>query len=377
MAQRATCTARLNTSTGSLSIDAVMNGASKYLTNFSVTSLGPLSVIQSSSVATSSACYDWATFSGSVLTIPDIAVGTDFYTANLRLTNAVTNQYSLDLVSKNQRVVPDAGVRVTKASNPFATVDSSGVAYLGYEDRELGGARFQSSSDGLSFSTPTVLTYNNRSVDSRKTLMPDGVTWRLYQLDLNTKAMTSYSSTNGNTFTADTGTRYAPASGDNNSIGVYDSYVAADNSLIMIYVGDLFGKNNLRMARSTDNGLTFTFLKGNVLGDDDAGGGGNTFIDNKTILLADGRRRMITMRANEIHSFISSDGVNYTRENGVRLKTSDFAAAGVTIYSLNDPVMVRTKEGGYRVYVAASTSATTSEAPGNTNWVIVSALWAN
>ena len=147
--------------------------------------------------------------------------------------------------------------------------------------------------------------------------------------------------------------------------------------MILIYVGDLTGKNNLRMARSTDNGMVFRFLKGNVLGDDDAGGGGSSFIDNKTLLLADGRRRMVTMRANEIHSFISNDGLTYTREPGVRLKPADFASVGVTIYSLNDPVMVLAKDGKYRVYVAASTSNTADEGPGNTNWAIVSAVWSD
>jgi hypothetical protein len=41
--------------------------------------------------------------------------------------------------------------------------------------------KFQSASDGLTFNNATALTYSNRSVDSRKTLMPDGKTWRLYQ----------------------------------------------------------------------------------------------------------------------------------------------------------------------------------------------------
>lgn len=379
LAQRATCTASFDAATGALAIDAVAVGSTKYLAKLSLVGGAALTFNLDSASAISSACYDAASFDGSALAIPDVRVGGEYYSANLKLNNA-GGLYRFDLVSagKNPRLVPDAGVRVAQASNPFATVDGNGVAYLGYQDRGAGGTtRYQSAGDGLNFANPTTLTYANRAVDSRKTLMPDGQTWRLYQYDLNAKVMTSYSSTDGNNFAADSGTRYAPASGDNNSLGVYDSYVAADNSVILIYVGDLQGKNNLRMARSTDNGLTFSFLKGNVLGDDDAGGGGNTFIDNKTLLLADGRRRMVTMRANEIHSFVSSDGIVYTRETGVRLRPADFAAVGVTLYSLNDPVMVRTPDGQYRVYVAAATAAAADEGPGNSNWAIVSAVWSD
>jgi hypothetical protein len=315
VAQRVSCTARLSTSTGGLSIDAVTIGSNKYQTNLSITNLGPLSLLQSSAVSTTTDCFDPATLSGSVLTIPDVGVGTDFYSARLRVVNAATNQYNLDIIRKNPLLLPDPGYRVTKASNPFATVDGSGTTNLGYQDADLGGTRFRSASDGLTFANPTALTYNNRSVDSRKTLMPDGVTWWLYEYDLVNKVMTSYSSSNGNTFTLDSGTRYAPASGDNNTLGVYDAYVASDNSVILIYIGDMMGANNLRMARSTENGMTFTYLKGNVLGDE----GGATFVDNKTILLPDGRRRLISMRNAELQSFISSDGLNYTREDGVRL----------------------------------------------------------
>ena len=379
VAQRATCVAGFNAATGILTIDALSAGSARYLTKLSLANGTALALNLDSVVTTTSACYDTAGFDGSILTIPDLSVGSDYYSASLKLTtSSAPYQFSIIAGTKNPRLIADSGTRVTQASNPFATVDSNGVAYLGYSDRGgTNATRFQSAADGLSFANATTLTYLNRSVDSRKTLMPDGKTWRLYQYDLSTKTMTSYSSTDGNSFTADSGTRYTPTTSDASSIGVYDSYVASDNSLILIYVGDLAGKNNLRMARSTDNGLTFTFLKGNVLGDDDAGGGGNTFIDNKTLLLADGRRRMVTMRANEIHSFISSDGISYTREPGVRLKTADYAAVGVSIYSLNDPVMVRTKEGKYRVYVAASTASGADESAGNSNWAIVSALWSD
>jgi hypothetical protein len=90
-------------------------------------------------------------------------------------------QFGQITATRIARVTPDPGLRVTKASNPFATVDSNGVAYLGYQDRATNSTKFQSASDGLTFNNATALTYSNRSVDSRKTLMPDGKTWRLYQ----------------------------------------------------------------------------------------------------------------------------------------------------------------------------------------------------
>ncbi len=379
LAQRVSCTASFNATTGVLGVDAAAVGSTRYLARLSLAAGSPMAFNLDSATVITSACFDPAAFDGSTVSIPSVGVGSDYYAATLVLkAGSSPLQFSQVVASKNPRLVPDPGMRITQASNPFASVSGNGIAYLGYQDR--GGAnvtKFQSASDGLTFSNPTTVSYTNRLVDSRKTLMPDGRTWRLYQYDLVAKVMTSYSSSDGNSFTADAGTRYSPAAGDNNTLGVYNSYVVSDNSVILIYVGDLMGKNNLRMARSTDNGLSFTFLKGNVLGDDDAGGGGNTFIDNKTLLLADGRRRMVTMRANEIHSFISSDGLNYTREPGVRLKTADFTSVGVTIYSLNDPVMVRTPDGKYRVYVAASTSNVADEGLGNTNWAIVSALWSD
>ncbi|QTN28887.1 hypothetical protein HZ993_03320 [Rhodoferax sp. AJA081-3] len=378
-AQRVTCVATFSPTTGALALEAAAVGNTRYQVRLSLAGGAAMAFQLDSAAVTTSACYDPATFDGSAVSIPAVGVGTDSYSATMVLAaGAVPMQFGQVIATKNPRLVPDPGIRVNQASNPFASVDSTGTTYLGYQDRSSGNiTRFQSATDGLGFANPTTLTYTNRSVDSRKTLMPDGRTWRLYQYDLVAKVMTSYSSTDGNSFTADAGIRYSPAAGDNNTLGVYNSYVVSDNSVILTYVGDLMGKNNLRMARSTDNGLSFTFLKSNVLGDDGAGGGGNTFIDNKTLLLADGRRRMVTMRSNEIHSFISSDGLNYVREPGVRLKTSDFASVGITIYSLNDPVMVRTADGRYRVYVAASTSNATDEGPGNANWVIVSAPWSD
>lgn len=389
-AERLACKAIYDTAAGTLNLDAVDVGSSRYVVKLTLMPGGSTTrfKLSTSTLSTSHECFDAASVGANTLTIPDLTVADSFYAATLTLvagngptqidmatSSPATMQFDLASSTKNPRLVPDAGLRIEKASNPFASVNSStGITYLGYQDRSGGPESFKSASNGLNFSNPTALTYSNRSVDSRRTLMPDGKTWRLYQFS-STGVMTSYISSDGNVFTAEAGTRYTAQAADNGRTGVYDLYTASDGNLVLVYVGDLMGKNNLRMAKSTDNGVSFTFVKGNVLGDDDAGGGGNSFIDNKTILLADGRRRMFTMHAGELQSFVTSDGYAWTREAGTRIGYKDFAAVGVTIYSLNDPVAVIDNSGKLKVYVAASTAALANEGPGNTNWAIVSATW--
>lgn len=368
LAQRVTCTASLNTASGLLSMEAAtISGVSTALSLARDGSI-PRGFKQSSASTTTSTCLDAATLSSGRLTIPDIKIGSDYYAATLKLDSA-TNLYSMDTAAINARLVPESGFRATQASNPFASVSTAGVSYLGYMDRASRKTMVQSAADGLSFSGATELTYLNRSVDSRKTLMPDGVTWRLYEWDQSQLGFISYSSTDGNQFTLESGSRLNLGYGP---IDAFDSYVAG-GEVVLLYLADVAGKKNLYMARSADNGVTFSIYRGDVLGDLATGA---SFVDIKTILLADGRRRLVAVRSSEIHSFISADGLTYTREPGVRLKPSDFAAVGLTIYSLNDPVLVQTKEGGFRLYAAAATTAAADETAGVLDWAIVSALWS-
>lgn len=392
-AQRSACTASYDATTGVLTLEAVDIGATRYSASFSATTgTTALRLVLSSATSTNNrSCFDPATVNSdsTVLTIPDVAVGDSYYTAvftlvggkgatsiNLAATDKSTINLNLTSAAKNPRLVPDAGTRIAIASNPWATVGSNGTTYLGYTDRNGAPDSFQSAADGLTFSGATAITFNNRSVDSRRTLMPDGLTWRLYMMSNSTGLTSSYLSTDGNVFTAEAGTRYTLDAGDKGSSGVYDAYSTPDKNVVLVYVGDVTGKNNLRMAKSTDNGVTFGFLKDNVLGDDAAGGGGSTFIDNKTVAMPDGRRRMFTMRANQLQSFITTDGYTWTRESGTRISYGDYASVGLTIYSLNDPVPVYDASGKLKVYVAASTAGSVSEAVGNKNWAIVSATWS-
>jgi|CXWL01.1.fsa_nt_gi hypothetical protein len=186
--------------------------------------------------------------------------------------------------------------------------------------------------------------------------MPDGQTWRLYAYDLNAAVMRSLISFDGIAFTPETGTRYAPHAVDKGWMGVYEAY-AEGSRVVLIYLGDKEGANNLRRAVSTDSGESFTFEQADVLSDAALGGGGNSYVDPKTIKLPDGRRRLFAMRkGEEVASFISTDGLSYPMEPGKRLVLADFTS--ISIRSLNDPVVARLPDGRYRMYVAALVSST-------------------
>ena len=245
----------------------------------------------------------------------------------------------------------DPGIRKQSAAIPEAGIDPSGTVHLYYEDPTNSPPRalVATAADGLNFSGGTPMTNANRAYDSRRTLMPDG-TWRIYMYNQLTQMMTSSRSTDGVTFTQEAGARYVPSAADFGWIGIHDEYTEGSR-VIMNYLGDKSGLNNLRRAVSTDNGVTFTFDRENLLGDAGLGGGGNSHVDQTSIKLPDGRRRMFVMRRLEIFSFITSDGLTYSQEPGTRLKMSDFTTT--TVSSLNDPVVIRLPDGRYRMYVAA------------------------
>jgi hypothetical protein len=276
---------------------------------------------------------------------------------------AQTRRRSVRPVDSAPVFVFDSGFRVLNATNPAPGVDPvTGKVWIYYVDQIAHKTMLRVSDDGLTFATASEpSTWRN---DSRNTLMPDGKSWRRYQYDPHTTLLTSSVSTDGATFTAETGTRYAPQPADNSMIGVYDLFSDHSGNVVLLYIGDLMGRNNVRRAVSRDGGLTFAFDHGNVLGDDDAGGGPNSFVDEKNIRLPDGRLRLFTMRKNVIYSFLSNDdGATYTFEPGARLQFSDYKEA--TLMSLNDPVVVRLPDGRYRMYVASLRS--------DNVWTIVSA----
>ncbi|NOZ06960.1 MAG: hypothetical protein GXP41_11535 [Chloroflexi bacterium] len=286
----------------------------------------------------------------------------------------------------NLTFIPDPGIRVHIASNPAASVDpETGTVYLFYEDRTTmpGKRMVATSSDGLSFSNGRQTTNADNLHFPYNVRLPDG-TWRKYTFDVNTAQLKSQSSTDGMHYKPDPGVRYTAQPDDNGKVGVHDQYVDAAGGVVLLYIGDMQGVNNVRLAYSPpgDNGWTFTFEEGDVLGDAAAGGGGHSYVDPKSILLPDGRRRLFTMRqgtlppqpgvhaTGKIFSFISQDGKSYDLEPGTRLQAEDFTQFAV--WSLNDPVVVQLPDGRYRMYVAALITA----GPNEQEWVIVSATTA-
>lgn len=254
-------------------------------------------------------------------------------------------------VASTYTFVADAGVRQVDASNPGVKMNDAGALTLLYENRNGGGSNTvesDESSDWLSFKN--VKTGVNPD-NFRAVQLPDG-TWRSYGLDT-TKGITgsclkSQTSTDGVHFTPDEGCRYELPAQDQGRMGVYDFFNDQQGGVVMLYLGDLMGKNNVRRAYSTDNGWTFVFDRGNVFDDDNAGGGGNTYVDQKTVTLPDGSIYLVAMKSGSIYSFVSQDGQTFSALGKI-LSPADFM--DVSLHSLHDPQIIRLPDGRLRLYV--------------------------
>lgn len=242
--------------------------------------------------------------------------------------------------------VPDPGIRMDNASNAKAGVDGSGTVFLYYEDRVLNARRLSTSADGLSFAAGQ--PYTTFANHPGRVRLSDG-SWRRYSLSPQFQ-LSSERSDDGLTFVPEAGIRYSPAPADNGSMGVYDIF-AVGSQVVMLYLGDLPGLNNTRRALSSDNGLSFTFERSNVLGDAGAGGGGNSFVDIESRPLADGSRRLYAMRGGlAIYSFLlNASGDTAVQESGARVQRSDWTEFSVS--GLFDPSVVQLPDGRYRMYV--------------------------
>lgn len=244
-------------------------------------------------------------------------------------------------------LVPDAGVRVQDASNPGAAIDSAGRVRLYYEAQPGRGPRVALSEDGLAFGEGAPY---DPAADLRGDRLHGGV-YRRYQLDPRVGKLTSSSSRDGVTYSPDPGVRYRPAPADRGELGVYTVFPdSTKRGVVLLYVGDLHGLNNVRRAYSRDNGWTFRYERGNVLGDAGAGGGPNSFVDDKAIVRPDGTVRLYAMRMGTIYRFVSPDGgAIFKRESGVVLAPAAYGAM-----TLHDPWPVRLPDGRERIYLAAA-----------------------
>ena len=249
---------------------------------------------------------------------------------------------------------PDTGVRLDDASVPNISYDAASKTYYLFYSGEGSqhGSLYATSTDGLNFTKQgPQLSY---AFDPRRVKLPDG-NYRLYQFDMSAHNFSSQYATDGINFNAESGVRYSLDASDNSTAGIYDIFSAHDGRVVMLYLGDLMGLNNLRRAISTDNGVTFRFDSGNVLGDSAAGGGSQSFVDTRSIRIRGGCRRMFSMKGGrEIYSFLSANyGASFRQERGVRLaltKLSSFSPSGMF-----DPAVVLMPNGRYRMYVTLNT----------------------
>ncbi|MBN2728760.1 MAG: T9SS type A sorting domain-containing protein [Bacteroidales bacterium] len=266
---------------------------------------------------------------------------------------------------------PDTGFRITDASIPRIFQDSTNyVYYLYYVDQGGNPPSYQTSIDGLNFSNalhqPNIPVLNDTSfLHSPKVVDCHNNTYRKYWYSNDT--MHSATSTDRMNFTLDAGYSYVLDTSDNGSKGVDDFFLLGGDSIMYIYIGDLYGRNNCRIALSTNNGQSFTFISKDPLGDYNNGGGANTYVDPKITKISPFEYRLFTMKGgNALFSFYTADGFNYTFE-GQCLNTSSFTQFNST--SLNDPHVIHLSDGRYRMYVASFIDTGSSPF-----WAIVSAI---
>ena len=150
---------------------------------------------------------------------------------------------------------PDSGLRIDYAHVPNADIDPiTGSIHLYYENEQrhptLPRRRLHATAaDGLTFGEGT--PYDTFAFDSRNTLLPDG-TWRRYVRPLDGDVIGSMSSTDGVHFIEDIGAPYILHESDHGWMGVNTVFTNSLDDVVWIYLGDKAGRNNARVAYSTE-----------------------------------------------------------------------------------------------------------------------------
>lgn len=263
--------------------------------------------------------------------------------------------------SEELNFIPDEGIRMMYASNAGAKLDKDGNMLLLYEANgsELHGQYVAVSEDGLTFEDEgEQVTYEEAGAFRSKQL-PDG-TWISYGFNttkgLDGTCLTSQSSEDGKEFTADKGCRYELQEDDKGRMGVYEFFNDSKGNVVLLYLGDLMGMNNVRRAYSTDGGQSFEFTNDNVLGDEDDGGGARSFVDQKVVVMENGDVFLVAMKEGSIFGFISTDDGETFQPYGdeALLVPDDFNDEQLgTVRSLHDPQIVMLEDGRYRIYMTA------------------------
>ena len=287
------------------------------------------------------------------------------------------------------KYIPDMGIRIDSVAIAHATLIND-TLFLFYNHQLFDGTQGKGvgiatqSSDWLVFDTThSFFDYEDYFI---RYLMPDS-TYRKYQPM--GRFVHSKSSATGRHFVPDTGYRYAAQPFDS-AFGVGTYITAPDGSVHFFYNAKGLPVIACRHAVSPpgDNGMHFHYVGMNVFGDS-AYPQGNFFVDPNAILNPDGSISVYLMnqaggpyppafRTGYICSFTSNDsGSTFTLDSDgagdtIRLKYDDFDAGygfSETVYSLNDPKVVRLPDGRYRIYV----SAMLKDGAGGIRYAIVSA----
>lgn len=140
--------------------------------------------------------------------------------------------------------------------------------------------------------------------------------------DNSTTRILSASSRDGVTWTPDAGVRLTPQQGGAGEFRVVSSEVVpmrGEHSKLRMYFESCPGsqsiQNAVRSAVSTDHGMTWTVEPGNRLE-----AAGINFMAPRIVFLDDGRCRLYCCERDVgIVSAVSSDGIHFTREPGVRV----------------------------------------------------------
>ncbi len=287
------------------------------------------------------------------------------------------------------KFIPDFGLRIDCVAIADAVLIND-TLFLFYNHELFNGTQGKGvgiatqSSDWLVFDTSySFFDFEDYFIRYK---MPDN-TYRKYHPEGN--QIKSESSITGLNFIPDTGNRYIAQPFDS-SFGVSTYITASDGSVHLFYNTTGQEKIACRHAVSApgDNGMNFNYMGMNVFGDS-AYTTGNFFVDPNAIFNPDGSISVYLMnqaggpfppagRTGYIHSFTSYDnGQTFSLDSDesgdtIRFKFDDFEAGygfPETVYSLNDPKVVRLPDGRYRVYV----SAMLKDSAGSIRYAIVSA----
>jgi len=248
----------------------------------------------------------------------------------------------------------ETGIRVSNGVSPSTIILSNGTYRMYYtEGGEIVSA---TSTDGVVWEKETGVRISSggiydsvMAVNPCVILLPDG-RYRIYYdgYDGTYRRILSATSTDGITFTKDEGVRIDTAADeiDNGIASVPEVIKLADGTYRMYYVYDWYGANSIRTATSTDS---LTWTKEDPLNLE------QNSVDPDVIILSDGTYRMFYTYTPEgesprIVSAISSDGINWTKESGIRVAPGGTYDSAVVV----DPDVVALANGSYRMYYAGS-----------------------